>query len=228
MQLTERQRRIITQVVNAFETGSPEGDYAATAIFHDGPHNIRQITYGRSQSTEYSSLRELVAAYVDAGGMFSEALRPYADRIGSVPLTDDAGFKSLLRRAGREDPVMRQIQDAFFDRRYLLPTLGWAADEGFSLPLSALVIYDSWIHSGGILWVLRQTFPDNPPSLGGEEKLWTQAYVTARRTWLAGHARAIIRKTVYRPDCFQREIARNNWHLSEGPIDANGALVNVL
>ena len=67
-----------------------------------------------------------------------------------MPLTDDPTFKSLLRKAGREDPVMRQIQDAFFDDRYFRPAIAWADEQGFVEALSGLVIYDSFIHSGSI------------------------------------------------------------------------------
>ena len=44
------------------------GKYGAISIFEDGPNDIRQITYGRSQTTEYGNLRELVQMYVEAGG----------------------------------------------------------------------------------------------------------------------------------------------------------------
>src|SRR5262245_58628997 len=118
MSLSDKQRRIIEQVVNVFETGSPEGDYANITVYEDGPGDVPQITYGRSQTTEYGKLRDLIRMYVEQGAMFSEALRPYVDHIGEKPLSDDTTFKELLRRAGQEDPVMRRTQDAFFDERY--------------------------------------------------------------------------------------------------------------
>ncbi len=226
MKLTADQKRIIERVVNVFETGRPEGNYAAIAIFHDGPHDIRQITYGRSQTTEYGNLRELVRRYVEADGIYSEALEPYAEKVASVPLTDDREFKDLLRKAGREDVVMREVQDAFFDERYIKPAIKWATENGFILPLSALVIYDSFIHSGRILWVIRSMFPEVPPSLGGNERGWTTAYVNARHRWLGRHPRPIVRKTVYRTQCFKNEIKRGNWMLDKLTIVANGVRVS--
>src|SRR5688572_19039249 len=113
MQLTANQKRLIERIINVFETGTPAGDYSNISIYHDGPHNIRQITYGRSQTTEYGNLRRLVQDYVAAGGLFSQQLEPYAELVGSTPLTDDAEFKNLLRSAGRQDPVMRTAQDRF-------------------------------------------------------------------------------------------------------------------
>ena len=198
MYLTAAQRSLLERFVNVCETGTPEGRYGAISIYADGPHRIRQITYGRSQTTEYGNLRRLVRMYVAAGGLCSAALAPYADRVGSVALTDDQNFRALLQQAGRRDPVMRTIQDRFFDETYFQPAMTWAGDNGFTLPLSALVIYDSFVHSGGILWLLRQRFAENPPLLGGDERAWVGAYVRVRDDWLRHHANAILNKTVYR------------------------------
>src|SRR5215471_8657118 len=131
MELTMQQKTICEQVVNVFETGSIQGDYAALVIFADGPHGIRQITYGRSQTTEYGHLKELVKMYVDGGGQFSEDLRPFLPLISNTALVDSANFKDLLRRAGR-DPVMQQTQDIFFDKVYFQPAIDWANRNGFT------------------------------------------------------------------------------------------------
>ena len=226
MQLSAAQRSLIERVINAFETGSADGDYGDISIFADGPHNIRQITYGRSQTTEYGHLSELVKRYVEASGTFSEAVRPFASLVGHKPLTNDATFKQLLRKAGRQDPVMRRVQDAFFDDTYFVPAMRWADQNGFTLPLSVLVIYDSFIHSGSILSLIRHMFPEKTPATGADERAWTGAYVKARNAWLAANARAIVRKTTYRTAALQHEIDRNNWDLSLFPIMANGVSVS--
>lgn len=222
MDLTAKQRRTIEQVVNVFETGSPEGDYALISIYEDGPGNARQITYGRSQTTEYSKLRDLVALYVRSGGLLSSELAGYVERIGVTPLTDDEEFKTLLQRAAREDVVMRQAQDTFFDERYFQPALEWARQNGFILPLSGLVIYDSYIHSGAILDLLRERFSEPTPAMGGSEVDWLTAYVKARHEWLSNHSRPILRKTNYRTQCLLGEIRRGNWNLDLLPIQVNG------
>jgi len=225
MNLTAQHKRICEQVINVFETGSIQGDYSAISIFHDGPHGIRQVTYGRPQTTEYGNLDELVQMYADANGAFSNQLRPYIVKIGVTPLVDDAQFKQLLCDAGKNDRLMQQVQDAFFDKRYFHPAIAWADDHGFTLPLSALVIYDSFVHSGSILPFLRKRFPERPPANGGNEKTWITQYVEARQHWLATASNPALHATVYRTQCFQREIARHNWDLSQLPIDAHG--VNV-
>ena len=222
MNLTPLQKSICEHVVNVFETGSIQGDYSAIATFADGPHGVRQVTYGRSQTTEYGNLEELVQMYVDSHGTFSEQLRPFVAKIGVTPLVDDDQFKQLLKDAARNDAVMRQVQDVFFDKRYFQPAMEWADDNGFTLPLSALVVYDSHVHSGGIPGFLRKRFPATPPARGGDEKTWIKQYVDVRQAWLANHENEILRKTVYRTQCFKHEIDRNNWDLSQLPITAHG------
>jgi chitosanase len=226
MQLTREQKSTIERVVNAFETGSADGDYGAVSIYADGPNRVRQITYGRSQTTEYGNLRTLIRKYVDAKALYSGALEPYADHIGSAPLTDDPHFKKLLRHAGRQDTVMRTVQDEFFDKAYFQPAIQWADAHGFTLPLSALVIYDSFIHSGSILWVIRQRFAENPPALGGDEAAWITAYLRERRIWLGLSPRPAVRKSVYRVKDLTREADANNWDLSQLPVLANGVPVH--
>jgi chitosanase len=225
MNLTEQQKRICEQVVNVFESGSTQGDYSAISIYHDGPHQVRQITYGRSQTTEYGNLRELVQMYADAKGTFSDGIRPYVEKIGVSPLVDDDKFKHLLRDAGRNDPIMRRAQDVFFDKRYFQPAITWADEHGFAQPLSALVIYDSFVHSGCILDFLRKRFPEKPPSKGGDEKTWITQYVDVRQNWLATADNPILHGTIYRTQCFKEQISIGNWDLSQLPINANGVSV---
>lgn len=222
--LTPEQRRICERVLNVFETGSVQGNYAAISIFHDGPNHIRQVTYGRSQTTEYGNLHELVQMYVNAGGRFSEDLRQFVPLIGNTALVDNSRFINLLKQAGAEDPVMRQTQDVFFDRRYFQPALQWAGDNGFTRALSALVIYDSFIHSGSIRSFLRQLFPEPVPARGGNEQVWIRQYVDVRNNWLL--SREDLRATAYRTRDLAREIGRGNWDLSLLPIMANGTPVN--
>ncbi len=222
MYLSDEQRSLIERLINTIETGRPDGDYGAISIYADGPHNMRQVTYGRAQTTEYGNLRKLVQMYVAAGGMFSRDLSPYADLIGSRPLTEDQTFRNLLRAAGRQDQVMRRIQDQFFEQTYFLPAMRWADDNGLTRALSMLVVYDSYIHSGGILWFLRQRFAESPPARGGSEEKWISEYVRVRHQWLAGHERLILRKTIYRTQAFQEQIQAGNWDLSVVPVRMNG------
>lgn len=224
--LTADQRVICERVINVFESGSIQGNYSAISIYADGPNNIRQVTYGRAQTTEYGNLRELVQMYVAAGGTFSNELGGFVDRIGRVALVDNDQFKTLLRRAGAEDQVMRDTQDKFFDLRYFQPALHWADTNGFSRALSVLVIYDSFIQSGGILELMRSRFPEPIPARGGNEQTWVRQYVDVRRNWLQNHPRPAVRASVYRMRDLGREVGRDNWDLAILPIMANGVAVD--
>jgi chitosanase len=224
--LSPSQRLVCERVINVFETGRIRGRYGAISIFKDGPNRIRQITYGRAQTTEYGNLRELVQMYVDAGGMFADRLRPYVARIGVTALVDDDAFKTLLRRAGDEDRIMAQTQDAFFEKRYFQPAKSWAEQHGFTRALSMLVIYDSFIHSGTIHRFLRERFSERPPSSGGREEEWIRQYVDVRHAWLKFHSNPVLRPTVYRTRDLKREIDRGNWDLAMLPISANGTPVD--
>ena len=108
----------IMSIVNVFETGTPEGKYDAIAIFRDGRNGSRQITYGRSQTTEQGNLRNLLERYIALGGKFSNEFNAFLPKVGTVPLVDNKEFKDLLKRSAREDPLMHQAQDETFDILY--------------------------------------------------------------------------------------------------------------
>ena len=222
--ITDAQKRKILQVVNVFETGIPNGKYDSVTRLFDGPGKIRQITYGRSQTTEYGNLKRLIEKYTQMNGTLSQNFIPYLNRIGKTALVDDTAFIALLKDAGKNDPVMKKCQDEFFDLYYYLPAKAWADGFGFKEALSMLVIYDSFIHSGQIRKELRQQFAETPPSKGGREKIWIDEYVKARHNWLKNHSLKILNKTIYRTQCFKDQITTGNWDLSQ-PVTANGTII---
>lgn len=224
--INETQKKLIQRVVNVFETGSPTGKYDQLVVYSDGQRGTRQITYGRSQTTEQSKLSKLLLLYAENNGIFKDQLALYIAKLGQEPLADNAAFKNLLIKAGKEDPIMRKTQDEFFDREYYFPAMLFFEQNGFTLPLSALVIYDSYVHSGGILELLRRRFSEYPPAFGGDEKTWITFYVDIRHQWLKYHTKALLRTTIYRTQCFKDQIAANNWKLDKLPIVANGVKVN--
>ncbi len=223
MELSTEQKRVVEQTVNVWETGKVTGDYGQISRYNDGPDDRRQITYGRSQTTEYSHLRELVQQYVDARGVFSEALAPYVGYIGKRALVNDHKFTQLLEDAG-DDPVMRSVQDEVFEEKYFEPALHWAEVMGFTTALGMLVIYDSFIHSGGILTFLRNRFPARVPVRGGDEKEWCRQYVATRDEWLKHHPRKILRQTLYRTACLREQMEAGNWDLAHD-IHTQGEIV---
>lgn len=225
MNLTAAQKRVIERVINVFETGTPDGNYSDVTLLRDGPGGIRQITYGRSQTTEWGNLKTLLTRYCDApDAQQAKHIRPYLAKMGKISQVGEQSLLAALRAAGH-DPVMRAVQDSFFDDVYYRPAERWATENGFALALSMLVIYDSYIHSGSIRKDIRSRFPEVPPVRGGNEKAWITAYVAARHAWLANHSKTILHGTVYRTVCLRNEIRRNNWNLAILPIIANGTAV---
>lgn len=214
----------IIRIVNVFETGTPDGKYDALVIFPDGRNGSRQITYGRSQTTEQGNLRNLLERYIALNGVFAEDLRPYIPKVGSVPLVNDKAFKALLKKSAKEDAVMRQAQDETFEILYFQPALHFFNAEQFALPLSLLVIYDSYIHSGSIPAFLRSRFPERTPLRGGDEKAWIKAYTKTRQHWLATHKKKILHPTVYRTKTFLNEMDKGNWML-DLPVTTQGITI---
>ncbi len=229
MALNHNQIKRIKSILNIFETGKPEGVYHSISIYRDGPvingASVYQITYGRSQTTEFGNLKRLIELYIERNGLFAQNFQPYLRRLGKQPsLRSDDGFKKLLKDAAVQDPIMRTTQDEFFDMHYYQPAQIWMEGNGFTKALSMLVIYDSFIHSGGIPSFLRKRFPARTPLNGGDEKEWISQYVDTRHEWLRTHSKEILRKTIYRTKCLKDLIKATNWDLS-GDIKANGVKV---
>lgn len=214
----------IQRIINVFETGSPAGKYDAIVIYPDGKDSTRQITYGRSQTTEQGNLKTLINMYIARNGTFADQFKPFVGQIGKVPLVDNAEFKALLRKSAREDGIMRSAQDEFFDILYYAPALAFYTNLEMTKALSLLVIYDSFIHSGRVLPFLRERFTALPPSRGGDEKTWISEYVRVRHDWLKTHPKQLLQKTVYRTQCFLDQIKSGNWDLKQ-PVNANGTEV---
>ena len=117
---------------------------------------------------------------------------------------------------------MKNIQDQFFEEVYFTPAMKWADNNGFTKALSALIIYDSHIHSGGILWVIRSMFNESPPASGGNEEVWIKDYTFARNKWLLNHHRSAVRASAYRTKAYLAQITKNNWDLGTVPVNMNG------
>lgn len=213
----------IQQIVNCFETGSAEGNYGDVSIFNDGPNKEKQITYGKSQTSASGNLQKLINQYIQNGGKYADRLRGYNIK-GDLSLWQNKTLINTLKLAG-DDPIMRSTQDSFFDEVYWVPAMKWAVNNGFKENLSHLVIYDSFIHSGSILQLLRKRFSATVPASGGDEKLWITQYLDARHQWLKYHSNPILRNTIYRTTDMKRAISANDWNL-DGVFMANGICVS--
>jgi len=206
----------IRQIIRFFETSKITGaDYAAIATFNDGPGGRRQVTFGASQTTEYGNLKKLIQMYIEAKGKYSPDFSSYMSILGDLSrpsLATSPNFIALLKLSAN-DKIMQDTQDRFFNIYYFNPARQWCERNGLVLPLSMLVIYDSFVHSGSIMNFLRESFGEKVPSQGGNEKEWITAYVNSRDTWLENHSKAILQQTDYRTDSFIHAIKQGNWNL---------------
>jgi chitosanase len=220
--LTKTQTKTAQAIVNVFETSRVLGDYGqVTVLAGDTGH----LTYGRAQTTLSSgNLALLIRAYCDAQGQFADALIPHlpAFEQRDTSLDDDSAVKELLRRAG-DDPVMQQVQDAFFDRVYWEPALRGAEGLDLGRALSVAVVYDGQVHGSFGLIRERVNGEVGSPDEAGEKE-WVAKYVATRRDWLATHKNPLLHQTVYRMETFKKLIGQNKWEL-QLPLVAHGVTI---
>jgi chitosanase len=209
--LTSTQAQAAKAIVNLFETGAVRGDYGQVTLL---PGDTGRLTYGRAPTTLGSgNLNLLVARYcATAGARFGERLRAWLPALATRSAAADTDLKlHNVLRACADDPVMRDVQDAFFDEVYWAPAVRAAGALGLRTPLGAAVVYDSWVHGSFGLVRDRVLATGSVQKLGEQE--WIGRYVQQRRDWLATHPNALLRQTVYRMDAFQRLIALGAWAL---------------
>jgi len=211
--LTSLQARTAKAIVNIFETGAVLGVYGqVTLISGDSGH----LTYGRSQTTLGSgNLYDLILRYcTNPGARFSQRLSPYLERLRKRDLSlDTDGLFANLLRAASDDPVMRGVQDGFFDDVYWVPALAEAQKHGLRTALGTAVVYDSVVHGSWNAMRLDTDAAVGDPSVAGEPA-WIAKYIQVRRNWLATNARADLRPTVYRMDALRALVDQGRWGLS--------------
>jgi hypothetical protein len=232
MSVSDNQKKVIDSVLSIFETGrlpTPSA-YSTCTILTDGAG----ISYGKHQSTDKSgSLDKIVDLYIHKCGIRADDLKSYMPQLASNetskvdPRNPPAWVNHLvgiLKEAGK-DPIMQAAQDEIFDSCYWVPAVGHAQSAGLSYALSHLVIYDTCIQSGpaGVASI-RARFPEAAPCNGGDEKLWVQAYVNARRAWLESYPNVLVQKTVYRMDEINSIIKSGNWDLTM-PLTVRGVKI---
>jgi len=222
MPITHLHKRTAQAVINIFETGTAQGDYGR--VVH-AKHDSGQLSYGRSQATlAGGGLYTLIKKYCETpGARHAFGLISYLPDLANrnPALNTDTVLHGLLRAAG-DDPVMLNCQDSFFDNGYWLPALKSAAALSLPDPLSVCVIYDSHIH--GSWKTIRDRTLARAPDSATAPRNWTTAYVATRRDWLAGSPNPLLRRSVYRMDCFNQLIAKNAWALPL-PLKVRGVLL---
>lgn len=220
--ITQLQKATAQAIVTVFETGTVRGDYSdVTLKENDAGH----LTYGKLQTTlAGGGLFGLVHDYCAApGARFGAKLAPYLPRLEARDLTldFDLHLRNLLRAAA-DDAVMRDVQDAFFDREYWARAERAAARLELASPLALSVVFDGYIHGSFEKIARRVVKAIGMPSSAGEQ-VWLQEYVALRRAWLAGST--TLCATVYRMDAFNQLMTQDLWNL-DLPLAMRGAEIS--
>jgi len=209
--LTAVQIATIDAIVSVFESEGP-GDYSAIAR---NPQDPGGLSYGKHQAAlTKGTLHDLIERYCNhPDADYASALRPYLPQMkaGDRALDRDQPLYDLLKRASL-DPTMQEVQDAFFSERYMAPALSKFQELGFRHPLSAAVIYDSYIHSGGLNMQARTEKSYGAPS-AANEKEWIAGYAKTRKEWLSTHSNSLLHATAIRLETFERQMREGNWDL---------------
>lgn len=218
---------LIRRVLSVAETGRAEWDPSVIYIYADD----NRFTPARKQITlsigftESGNLKKVLQRYISKGGALSAAFATYLPSLGAgQSRAGDVKFINLLKSAGIEH-AMKAAQTECFEELYLEPAFTWAISNGFRLPLSYLVIADSYLHSGSMLAFLMNRFQEKRPVNADNEQRWIRSYLDTRKNWLSTHSNKILHKTVYRANCYLTELTKGNWMLADTPIVMNGVSV---
>lgn len=207
------------QIINCFENSQKERDYTSVYTWNDGPNKQKQITISTG-FTQAGNAQRVVKEYIKNDGRYAEEFSKYD--WDDLSLSYNRSLISKLKKAG-EEKAMRDAQDKVYQERYIDPALKWFHENGFTKPLSFLVIFDSFLHSGSIMGFLRKRFSARPPASGGLEQEWIEQYIDTRHSWLWSKG-GQLRTSSYRTKCLKEQIRKDNWDL-EQPVNANGVIV---
>jgi chitosanase len=188
----------------------------------DGDPNRRlQVTLG-IQFDEAGDLPKLLKSYCAQNGQFAVQISPYLSKLNTgndtaTVLSQSQRFHDLLRNAGA-DPVMQRLQIEMFKATSWDPALRWAKTRGFSLPLSFLIVADSFLQSNQMLSRLTQRVRVPLPVTGqADEKDWVTGYTKIRNAWLKAAGGAMAASS-YRTECYLRLIAGGFWDLTSDVV----------
>lgn len=228
--LTDTHAQLILQILQAIETGRPDGDYGLVSLMHDGEGDRLQVTLGVQFDEASGDLKKVLSSYCQKRGEAWQRLLPYVAKVNhfasnsATVLSHDQNFQAVLRSLGN-DPAMRKAQDEIFDSETWGPAKKWFDAEGLTLPLSMLVIDDSFLQSGSILGFLRDRFEELTPAAGGDEKAWIRAYTEVRHKWLSTSSRVAMRNSSYRTRFYLSLLELGDWMLAQGRYSVNDVAI---
>lgn len=220
---TERDKQAARVILSIFETGRKEGQPSALAVLDDGAG----ISYGMHQATHRSgALAKVVERYIELEGKEAGKLIAHLPGLKRTDLKSVANaassgkLKTLLVMAGNE-PVMRQAQQAVFDRDYLNPAIVQCEQYGWLLPLSLAIVYDSHIQGS---WARVRDRVMLRVSRTADEKAWMRDYLAQRAAYLLSLPKQSQKNSVYRPRELGQQADLDNWALA-APFRLRGVTV---
>ena len=223
--LPATQAQACKAIVNLFETGEVRGRYDAVTLL---PGDTGRLTFGRAQASLGSgNLHLLLSRYcATVGARFGARLRAWLPALAarSAAIDHDLKLHNLLR-ASADDPVMRDVQDAFFDEMFWEPAVRAAHRLGIRSPLGVAIVHDGWVHGSWAALRDRTSAGGSLDKIGEHE--WLRRHVRIRHDWLASHPNPLLRNTVYRMDAFQRLIETEAWGLTL-PLVVRGEEISTL
>lgn len=217
-------RDFILRILQTAENGSPSWGFSQISIMHDGPNRRLQLTYG-IQFDEAGDLGKLLSMYCSEGGQYGTQIAPYLQAVNkgtpsATILSQAKGFQSLLRQAGT-DKIMQDLEIKLFMETSWNPAVKWSKQNGFVLPLSFLIIADSFLQSNQMLgFLLRRVQSKTPVADRQAEQEWITSYATARNKWLEASGGALTVSS-YRTKCYLSMIQRSDWQLNS-MVSMNG------
>lgn len=210
----------IREVLTIAEQGTRTIPYSKVEVMADGPNGKNQITLSIGFTEFGGNLKKVVGRYCDKGGILASRFAAYYPVIGASALASDGTFKGLLRDAGKEE-LMQEVQEDSFEEFYLSPAFRFCKTNNMGLPLSFLVVSDSYLHSGSVPDFLRKKFPATLPAKTlEEEKQWVSQYMNVRHDWLANHSNKLLRNTIYRTSYYKTLIKDEDWQLERAHLTA--------
>ncbi len=131
----------------------------------------KQVTLSIGFTEGGGNLKKVLKRYIDNGGALALTFAPYLPTMGSGrTLANDPKFIKGLKEAEKNRLWSRRRMNVS-KSSISDPLVKWAKRYGFALPLSFLVIADSFLHSGSMLRFLLVKIPEKRPKDGGDERL---------------------------------------------------------
>jgi chitosanase len=224
---------VILDILRTFENGTEDPGYSDITLLHDGDGGRLQVTLGIGFTEGGGDLLAVLRNYCgNAKSQFGNFFLSYIPKINSFAsanrtvLSGDSTFQTALKKAG-SDSLMQAAQDEQFTAEVMLPAAAFCKENGLSLPLSELVVADSYLQSGEIFPWLRDEFSANTPANGGDEKTWITQYLKARNSWLENASPADASSS-YRTKFLLQRVAADDWNLTGKSYGINGYNLNLV